>query len=306
MVLPDLRAPMSPRPAASRRGVALLVLGAAAGILAAAGGLVGGAGAGGRSLPAGAVARVNGQLISSAEYDRVLAGVSADRRDGVDAATRRQVLERLIDAELLVARGLELGLARRDPRVRKDLTAAVIDAVVAESADREPTEAELAAFSTERPDVLRRPGRVRVRQIWCRAATAVEETAALARARDAADRLRRGEVFAAVRDATGDPELAPLPDVLLPPAKLLDYLGPTALRAALALEPGAVSDPVRSRTGYHVLQLVERREDDDVAPAEVRGQLVAELRRRRGERALRAYLDELRRRGDVETAATLP
>ena len=39
------------------------------------------------------------------------------------------VEERLIDEELLVARGLELGLARRDPRVRKDLTASVIDAV---------------------------------------------------------------------------------------------------------------------------------------------------------------------------------
>jgi len=190
--------------------------------------------------------------------------------------------------------------------VRKDLTAAVIDPVVAESADAEPTPGDVEAFARERPDVLRRSGRLRVRQVWCRAATAAEDAPALARAREAAERWRHGEPFDAVRDALGDAELAPLPDALLPPAKLLDYLGPTALRAALALEPGAVSDPVRSRTGYHVLQLVERREDDDVAPAEVRGQLVAELRRRRGERALRAYLDELRRRGDVETAATLP
>ena len=304
MVLADLPAAMSPRPGASRRGTVLLALGAAAGILAASAGLVGRAG--GHSLPPGAVARVNGQLIAAEEYQRVLAGLASDRRDGVDVEMRRQVLERLIDEELLVERGLELGLARRDARVRKDLTAAVIDSVVAESADREPSEAELEAFSAGRPDVLRRPGRLRVRQVWCRAATAVDEPAALARARQAADRLRRGEELAAVRDALGDPELALLPEALLPPAKLLDYLGPTALRAALALEPGAVSDPVRSRTGYHVLQVVERREDADVPFIEARPEVVAEFRRRSGERALRTYLDQLRRRGEIEIARRLP
>jgi len=37
--------------------------------------------------------------------------------------------------------------------------------------------------------------------------------------------------------------VSPLPDAALPPAKLLDYLGPTALRAALTLAPGAVGEP---------------------------------------------------------------
>ena len=109
-----------------------------------------------------------------------------------------------------------------------------------------------------------------------------------------------------MRDAVGDPELAPLPEALLPPAKLLDYLGPTALRSALALEPGAVSDPVRSHTGYHVLQVVERREDADVPLDEARPEVVAEFRRRSGERALRTYLEQLRRRGQIEVAASLP
>src|SRR5439155_780588 len=185
MVVADLRATVSSRP-----GTALLVLGAATGVFIAAAGLVGHAGTGGRGLPAGAGARVNGQLITADEYGRVVAAAA-------DAPAR-------------------------------------------------------------------------------------------ARGREAAERWRHGEAFDAVRDAVGDAELAPLPDALLPPAKLLDYLGPTALRAALALAPGTVSDPVRSRTGYHVLQVVERRDDDDVPPAELRAELVAELRRRRGERALRA------------------
>src|SRR3989442_162817 len=125
------------------------------------------------------------------------------------------------------------------------------------------------------------------------------------RARPTVARRRAGEDFAGVRARLGDPEIAPLPDALLSPAKLLDHLGPTALRAALELEAGAVSDPVRSATGYHVLQVVER-EAEWVPPREEIGdEVVAEYRRRRGEPALRAYLDGLRARADVEIAPSL-
>ena len=55
-----------------------------------------------------------------------------------------------------------------------------------------------------------------------------------------------------------------MPDALLPAQKLLEYLGPTALRTALELEPGAWSEPVRSGSGYHLLHLVDR--DPPVVP----------------------------------------
>jgi len=51
---------------------------------------------------------------------------------------------------------------------------------------------------------------------------------------------------------------------------------------------------VRSGTGYHVLQVVERQADALPALDEIRPQVIAELRRRAGEQALRTYLDELR------------
>ena len=287
------------------RGSVLLAIGAGAGVALAATGLVASGVTRGRGLPPGAVARVNGALLRADDYTRSLDALERDRRGGAEPADRRFVLDRLIDEELLVQRGLELGLARQDARVRRDLTAAVIDAVVTEHEDGTPSDADLEAFYRRERDFFARPGRLRVRQLWCRADTAADAPSADARARAAAASLRAGEDFAGVRARLGDPEIAPLPDALLSPAKLLDHLGPTALRAALELEAGAVSDPVRSATGYHVLQVIEREAEWVPPREEVADEVVAEYRRRRGERALRAYLDGLRARAEVEIAPAL-
>ena len=287
------------------RGSVLLAIGAGAGVALAASGLVASSVTRGRGLPPDAVARVNGALLRADDYTRSLDALERDRRAGREPADRRHVLDRLIDEELLVQRGLELGLARQDARVRRDLTAAVIDAVVTEHEDGTPPDAELEAFYRRERDFFARPGRLRVRQLWCRADTAADAPSAEARARAAAASLRAGEDFAGVRARLGDPEIAPLPDALLSPAKLLDHLGPTALRAALELEAGAVSDPVRSATGYHVLQVIEREAEWVPPREEIADEVVAEYRRRRGERALRAYLDGLRARAEVEIAPAL-
>ena len=287
------------------RGSILLAIGAGAGVALAATGLVASSVTRGRGLPPGAVARVNDTLVRADDYTRSLDALARDRRTGADPADRRLVLDRLIDEELLVQRGLELGLARQDARVRRDLTAAVIDAVVAEHEEEKPSDAELEAFYQHERDFFARPGRLRVRQLWCRADGTGDAADAEARARAAAASLRAGEDFAAVRARLGDAEIAPIPDALLSPAKLLDHLGPTALRAALELAAGAVSDPIRSATGWHVLQVVEREAEWVPPREEIANEVLAEYRRRRGERALRAYLDGLRARAEVEIAPAL-
>jgi peptidyl-prolyl cis-trans isomerase D len=178
--------------------------------------------------------------------------------------------------------------------------------VVAEVQDTQPAEWELQAFYEAHRAFFSGPGRVRVRQIFCRAPTDADAPTVVDRARQASRRLRSGEEFTVVRGALGDTELPTLPDTLLPPAKLVDYLGPTAARAALALEVGGVSDPVRSGTGFHVLQVVDRQADVTPRFDEIKPQVVAEFRRRAGERTLRGYLDELRARAQIEVAPTLP
>ena len=210
----------------------------------------------------------------------------------------------MIDEELLVQHALELGLAEVDRRVRSDLTASIIASVVSDSEAREPDERELREFYQENRDFFTATGRLRVRQIFFRVPTADLEDAARARASSARERWQAGEPFAALRDELGDAEVSPVPDALLPAAKLRDYLGATALRRASELAVGVVSEPVRSGSGIHLLQVVERA-DPSVKPFEaIRSQVHNEWRRRQGDRALREYLDFLR--GDSEVVIASP
>ena len=278
------------------RSSTLLALGSTLGLLFAAGSLLASGRNGGRALPADTVARINGVPIRAEEYRRALDAVAGDRRDEPDEALRRHVLDRLIDEELLVQRGLELGLARVDPRVRRELAAAVVTEAVTEDEHGEPTAGDLRAFYDAEHGFFARGGRLHVRQVFV-AATAPD---AEDRARAAAARLRAGDDPASVRQAFGDPEPAPVPDAPLPVAKLTEYVGPTATRAAFALAPGGVTDPVRSAAGFHVLLLVQR--DAATVPplADIEDEVREEWRRRNGERALRAQLDDLRSRASVE------
>jgi hypothetical protein len=291
-------------PQASRRPILLLALGAAGGLAMAAFGLL--EHPPGPALPSRAVATVNGTPIGAQELARLVAGVESDTGRPADDAMRRHVLERLVDEELLVQRGLELGLASRDRRVRADLVAAVIRQVVVEAEDEEPTPEALRAFYASERALFTSPGRLHVRQVFVRVPREAGLPAARARAAEAVARLRGGEPLDAVRRALGDASPAPLPDAALPPRTLREYLGPAALRAAQALAPGQVSEPVRSGSGLHVLVLAAREPAAAPPLAEIEEEVRAAWRRRRGERALRAYLDELRERAELRLATGAP
>ncbi len=293
------------RAASSRWPNILLALGAAAGALLAASGLLQGGGTGLPQLPAGAVARVNGETIRLDEYQQAVNGLAQDRRS-INADQRQMVLDRLIDEELLLQRALELGLARDDVRVRRTLTAALIESVVSTGDSATPDDAELRSFYNRERDFFSVPGKVRVRQIWVKAGNPAEAEAARNRAQQAAERLRNGEDMDTVRQNLGDPELVPLPDVLLPVQKLGDYLGPTAIRAILSQPEGVISDPIRSNTGYHVLVVVERAAAEPPAFDAIKAQVLVEYRRREADRALRKYLDDLRRQAEIVVQPDLP
>src|SRR5262245_34662738 len=109
------------------------------------------------TLPDGAIASVNGKPIREEDYARAVALVERDKRTEVTDEDRTRVLDRLIEEELLVQRGIAVGLVDSDRSVRKAITQAMLASVAAESAGAQPSADELRAFYAENPALFAGP-----------------------------------------------------------------------------------------------------------------------------------------------------
>jgi hypothetical protein len=98
------------------------------------------------ALPADAIALVNGKPIREEEYANALTLLAGDKRDVLTDEDRTHVLTRLIEEELLVQHGIASGVVDTDRSVRRAMTQALMDSIIAESASALPTEEELRAF----------------------------------------------------------------------------------------------------------------------------------------------------------------
>ncbi len=90
---------------------------------------------------AGAIASVNDAHIDRTEYATALQALLADKTKAPTAKDRALVLNRLIEEELLVQRGIEIGLLEGDASVRKAVARAVIDFAMTRNAQKEITSA---------------------------------------------------------------------------------------------------------------------------------------------------------------------
>jgi hypothetical protein len=305
MTAPDL----DPGFESKKRPIVLLSIGATIGLVLAAWGVLENVQS--RSLPANSVARVNGALIRAENFERLVEAVMGDMRTPDRETASQRVIERMIDEELLVQRALDLGLVHLDRKVRSDLTSSVINSVVSEVANDEPSENELRAFYGENQSYFTQPGRMRLDQIFFRQALSAQGVPdgqpldGAARAEQARAELAGGADWKQIKATWGEAVYAPLPDAMLPGQKIREYLGPTVLKASLDLEVEQISAVVRSGTGFHIVLLVDREAARIPAFEEVAKQVKVDWRRRRGDDALRDYLADLRAVADIEIAPEL-
>lgn len=281
------------RPA--RRRVALLVGGALIGLLIAGTDLVTEGSSSPDSLPAGAVARVGNRLITQTEFERVARDLATDKRTQADG-DRQFALQRIIEEELLVQRGVELGFPEIAPGIRKALAAAVIAQVVAEAEALAPSSEQLLELYGSDANFFMRAERWQVR--WMR----TNETDS-ATDKEQAQSVRNKLVIACrtkeIAQSMNIGVVSELPNQLLPLAKLMDYMGPTLARQATQLQPGECSGPIFINGAYHVLYLAAYQPRRLPEISDIRDVVEAEYIRRAGEKAMLDYLKWLRDRAEI-------
>jgi len=235
------------------------------------------------------VARVDGQPIRLSDVAEAARGLPEELRAAPPQIIYPLILDQLISQQALVNAARRQGIDR-DPQVA---------ARVRQAEERELQQAliqrELRGSLTEEAlrrrydqTVANRPAEeeVRVRQILVATETAAREVLAELR--------RPGADFAEVarRRSTG------------PGAQEGGDLGffkkgdmvPEFAEAAFALQPGQISDPVRSPFGWHVIRLEERRSAPPPAYEEVR----ESLRQQLVEQEVTAFVERVRNGAQIE------
>ena len=270
-----------------------------------------------RSDDPGAVvlARVDGEPIRAAALAGTALGAS-------DPTVRRQALEQQIERLLLAKAAREKNIRGSDEeaeraleRLRSEYPPEQFEATLrSEGLDLEQmrerlretllvqrrlvevgvargaiTDEEIEAWGEENGDELAEPEQVRAAQIVVR----TEEEAERIR-----ERLEEGESFDELAKA----------ESLSPDGKIGGDLGffgredmpPPFGEVCFALEPGEISEVVSSPYGFHVFQLIERRQASVPEPEEMRVEAARQLRRQKEAQAQQALLARLRGAAKIE------
>lgn len=254
----------------------------------------------------GAIAKVNQQHIDRTEFAGAYQALLSDKNKAPTAADKKLVLDRLIEEELLVQRGLEIGLLEGDAAVRKAVAMAVIEFVLAQKGSDALSEANLRRFYNENKARFTPANRLQVSRIfvpYMEPRQSPEMTEKLDEIRTA---LRGGMAFSKARETFGTEILPPLPRVMLTPPKMTDYLGPELTQSASRLPQGSISDALAGPTGWHFLKIIRNQPGKPPAFETIRLQIVDAVRHQRDDKTLREYLDWLRARADIVLAPDAP
>ncbi len=248
------------------------------------------------------IARVGERDVTLAGFEAYLLASLGDRAEvqAASAVVRSRLLDRFLEAEILVGEALEAGLEVSDEEVRRFLPGNAGDPDRARRVllernytqevilrDLAVSEAEVRAYYDDHPEQFRRPARVVLRKI-------LTDTAHEAR-RVRSELIRRPDAFEAIAE-----------DVSLSPdggrAQAYDEESlPQTFRDMLAtVSQGEISPVIEDPQGFYIIRLEERRPERSPSLGEVRDQIELRLLQEKSEKRYREAVRDLRERTRVE------
>ena len=265
-----------------------LAAGALAGLLFAAAGLLE-SGPPEEGLPDGAIARINDVLITGPQFERTAAQLEASYGRKLTADDSVRLLQQLIEEELLLQRGIDLGLAKTDTTVRTAIVQSLIASVTAEADAADPGDEALQSFLEEHAE---------------------RYTFAAAMSLDAWTAENEGDARFFLNQLSHDSDASPdeklnavpgLPESPAPLERLRMFVGPAIAAAAADMPVG--SSAVFARQGRWYVVRVNSREESAIADlSSIRSQVLLDYRRSLADEYLADYLNELRGRANVQVA----
>jgi peptidyl-prolyl cis-trans isomerase SurA len=243
------------------------------------------------------------QMIAERLMEAQAKELGVEASDGqIDAAIEDIKKKNRLDDEQLERALADQGLDRQSFRrqLRRDIEAFRILEMKVKTRVK-VTDEDVKSWYQSHPKDLAENEQVHVRHIFlpvASGASAAEEAAVRAQGEQVLERLRAGEDFAAVaRQASKGPSAAEGGELGFVKRGVIQ---PELEKAAFALEPGQVSGLVRTRSGFHILKVEERKSAAAPPLDEVKDAIRDRLSNERVESQRAQYLAELRKEAVVE------
>ncbi len=170
--------------------------------------------------------------------------------------------------------------------------------------DKKVTDADAEEYYKKNPDDFKQPEEVRASHILIAVPQDAKPEVVVEKekvAKAAAARVKGGEDFAKVaKELSEDPGSKETGGDLNFFSK--DKMVPEFANAAFALKKDAISDPVRSEFGYHIIKVTDRKDAEAMSLESVKSKLIAYLQAQEQKKATAKMLQDLRAGADVKVS----
>jgi parvulin-like peptidyl-prolyl isomerase len=207
------------------------------------------------TVPPEDVALVNQRPILRSDFITQLENETGQNFDRASKIDRLHVLDEMVTEELLVQRGLELDYGETDQDTRNALVAVVNQQILADVTTSQPSDRQLLEYYNQHRTHYATLGKIRVCNLMLPAATGSTAAAVMSTARDAVRALRSGGALDQVLKRFGLVNINKCDDDVYFAAKI--HLGDELYELAKGMAAGAISEPVPTADGIHILKLIE-------------------------------------------------
>ena len=242
------------------------------------------------------VAKIDERAISKEKYQSYLESIAQSRKTGLIDSDPENILERMIDEELLIQRGIDLGMIENDSEIRSIIIQKMISSIISDANELTISQNDLENFYSLNEDLFTPSPKLHLIKLSFKSNN--KELAIKAR-----DFLIAGD-FAKAK-SLAENEVITLPNTILPTMKIREYIGPSLTQIALDLEEGEVSELIEFDERAHILILIKKIISSAPPFGDVSKEVESEYIRYQGEQMLDEYLEDLRNWYDVVKANEL-
>jgi len=254
------------------------------------------------------VATVNGEPISEEQFLKYAINLGANLDSEEDIDILELLLERMIEEELLVQRGIELSLHKNDIEVRKTIIQQVI-AFVIQVEDSQPNEEELIKYFQKNNNKYAPTELIHVNSIFVESKN--EDSILLGSEydfesqKDLFDKIYsqlNTKSFSEVKNNFNQHQIVELPNKTINLKDCRLYLNNKVCNEIILLENQEISKPIFYQNGYFIFKMIEKKqaEIDDSYFAKVRDNVLFDYLNQKDDQKLKDYIKYLKNNADIK------